>query len=64
MTRIKRINYLVENGEKIDYHYNTYRYQRRLIIDKINEFVYHNTYSDQSLAAEMVDLMYWEHTKE
>ena len=63
MTRIKKINFLLTNGYIIDYHYNNYKYQRRLIIDRINELEYHNTVGDQSLAAKMIDSMYEEHTK-
>ena len=63
MTRIKKINFLLTAGEIIDYHYNEYKYQRRLIIDRINELEYHNTIGDQSLAAKMIDSMYEEHTK-
>lgn len=58
MTRIKKINLLLTEGEIIDYHYNNYKYQRRLIIDRINESEYHNTISDQKLAAKIIDLMY------
>ena len=63
MTRIKKINFLLTAGEIIDYHYNEYKYQRRLIIDRINELEYHNTIGDQSLAAQMIDSMYEEHNK-
>ena len=63
MTRIKKINFLLTAGEIIDYHYNEYKYQRRLIIDRINELEYHNTIGDQSSAAKMIDSMYEEHTK-
>ena len=63
MTRIKKINYLLTEGEIIDYHYNEYTSQRRLIIDRINELEYHNTVGDQSLAAKMIDSMYKEYTK-
>ena len=63
MTRIKKINFLLTNGYIIDYHYNNYKYQRRLIIDRINELEYHNTVGDQSLAAKMIDSMYEEYTK-
>ena len=63
MTRIKKINFLLMAGEIIDYHYNEYKYQRRLIIDRINELEYHNTVGDQKIAAEVIDSMYEEHTK-
>ena len=63
MTRIKKINFLLTNGYIIDYHYNEYTNQRRLIIDRINELEYHNTVSDQKLAAEVIDSMYQEHIK-
>ena len=63
MTRIKKINYLLTEGEIIDYHYNEYKYQRRLIIDRINELEYHNTVGDQKIAAEVIDSMYKEYTK-
>ena len=63
MTRIKKINFLLTTGEIIDYHYNNYKYQRRLIIDRINELEYHNTVGDQKIAAEVIDSMYEEHTK-
>ena len=43
MTRIKKINYLLAEGEIIDYHYNNYTHQRRLIIDRINEWEFLNT---------------------
>ena len=60
MTRIKKINFLLTAGEIINYHYNNYKYQRRLIIDRINELEYHNTVDDQKLAAKMIDSMYKE----
>ena len=63
MTRIKKINFLLTEGEIIDYHYNNYKYQRRLIIDRINELEYHNTVGDQSLAAKTIDSMYEKYTK-
>ena len=63
MTRIKKINFLLTEGEIIDYHYNNYKYQRRLIIDRINELEYHNTVGDQKIAAEVIDSMYEEYTK-
>ena len=63
MTRIKKINFLLTAGEIIDYHYNNYKYQRRLIIDRINELEYHNTVGDQKIAAEVIDSMYEEYTK-
>ena len=63
MTRIKKINFLLTNGEIIDYHYNEYTNQRRLIIDRINELEYHNTVGDQKIAAEVIDSMYEEYTK-
>ena len=58
MTRIKKINLLLTVGEIIDYHYNNYKYQRRLIIDRINNWKYLNTTSDQKLAAKIIDSMY------
>ena len=58
MTRIKKINFLLTLGEIIDYHYNIYTNQRRLIIDRINELEYHNTVGDQKIAAEIIDSMY------
>ena len=63
MTRIKKINFLLTIGYIIDYHYNEYKYQRRLIIDRINELEYHNTVGDQKIAAEVIDSMYQEYTK-
>ena len=63
MTRIKKINFLLTNGEIIDYHYNEYTNQRRLIIDRINELEYHNTVGDQSLAAKMIDSLYEKYEK-
>ena len=63
MTRIKKINFLLTEGEIIDYHYNKYTYQSRLIIDRINELEYHNTVGDQKSAAQMIDSMYQEYTK-
>ena len=63
MTRIKKINFLLTAGEIIDYHYNNYKYQRRLIIDRINELEYHNTVGDQSLAVKMIDSLYEKYEK-
>lgn len=63
MTRIKKINFLLTEGEIIDYHYNNYTYQRRLIIDRINELEYHNTVGDQSSAAKMIDSLYEKYEK-
>ena len=63
MTRIKKINFLLTEGEIIDYHYNEYTNQRRLIIDRINELEYHNTVGDQSLAAKMIDSLYEKYEK-
>ena len=63
MTRIKKINYLLTKGEIIDYHYNKYTHQRRLIIDRINEWEFLNTVGDQKLAAEMIDSMHEEYNK-
>ena len=63
MTRIKKINFLLTAGEIIDYHYNEYKYQRRLIIDRINELEYHNTTNDQNLAAKMIDSLYEKYEK-
>ena len=63
MTRIKKINFLLTAGEIIDYHYNNYKYQRRLIIDRINELEYHNTVGDQKLAAEVIDSLYEKYEK-
>ena len=63
MTRIKKINYLLTKGEIIDYHYNKYTYQRRLIIDRINEWEFLNTVAEQKLAAEMIDSMHEEYNK-
>ena len=63
MTRIKKINYLLTEGKIIDYHYNEYTSQRRLIIDRINELEYHNTVGDQSLAAKMIDSLYEKYEK-
>ena len=63
MTRIKKINFLLTNGEIIDYHYNEYTNQRRLIIDRINELEYHNTVGDQKLAAEVIDSLYEKYEK-
>ena len=61
MTRIKKINFLLTAGEIIDYHYNNYKYQRRLIIDRINKWKFLNTISDQKLAAKMIDSLYEEY---
>ena len=58
MTRIKKINYLLTEGEIIDYHYNNYTHQRRLIIDRINEWKFLNTVAEQKLAVEMIDSLY------
>lgn len=63
MTRIKKINYLLTEGEIIDYHYNKYTHQRRLIIDRINEWEFLNTVAEQKLAAKMIDSMHEEYTK-
>ena len=63
MTRIKKINYLLTEGEIIDYHYNNYTHQRRLIIDRINEWKFLNTVAEQKLAVEMIDSLYEEYTK-
>ena len=63
MTRIKKINYLLTEGEIIDYHYNNYTHQRRLIIDRINEWEFLNTVAEQKLAVEMIDSLYEEYTK-
>ena len=63
MTRIKKINYLLTEGEIIDYHYNNYTHQRRLIIDRINEWEFLNTVAEQKLAAKMIDSLYEEYTK-
>lgn len=63
MTRIKKINFLLTAGEIIDYHYNKYTYQSRLIIDRINELEYHNTVGDQKLAAKMIDSLYEKYEK-
>ena len=63
MTRIKKINFLLTEGEIIDYHYNEYKYQRRLIIDRINELEYHNTIGDQKIAAEVIDSLYEKYEK-
>lgn len=60
MTRIKKIYLLEAENNFIDYHYNEYTNQRRLIIDRINERKFLNTTSDQKLAAEMIDSMYEE----
>lgn len=60
MTRIKKIYLLEAENNFIDYHYNKYKYQRRLIIDRINERKFLNTTSDQKLAAKMIDSMYEE----
>lgn len=61
MTRIRKIYFLLSEGEIIDYHYNNYTYQRRLIIDRINKWKFLNTSSDQKLAAKMIDSMYEEY---
>ena len=63
MTRIRKINYLIEQGEKINFHHNYYTNQRRLIIDQIDDIKYNNTNIDQSLANSLIDIMYWEYTK-
>ena len=63
MTRIKKINYLLTEGEIIDYHYNNYTHQRRLIIDRINEWKFLNTVGEQKLADKMIDSMHEEYTK-
>ena len=59
MTRIKKIKLLLTTGEDIRYHYNTYTHQRRLVIDDINGVRYNSTSSSQSVAAHVIDLMYW-----
>ena len=60
MTRIKKINYLLEKGVNIKYHYKEYKSQRRLIIDEIEDLKYINTVEDQKLANELIDLSYEE----
>ena len=62
MTRVKKIEILKINGEKIEYHYEVYPSGRRLIIDKVEQFEYNKTSKDQVLAGEHVDLLYWELT--
>ena len=62
MTRIKKIQALIEKGEEIKYHYNYYTNQRRLIVDKVNDIKYNNTSEDQGLANSLIDIMYWEYT--
>ena len=39
-------------GVPIEYHFNSYTNQRRLIIDKIDGIKYNNTPRDQNLARE------------
>ena len=53
MTYLKLITILTTHyGVPIDSHFNFYTYQRRLIIDKIEEIKYNNTPKDQNLARE------------
>ena len=63
MTRIKKIKYLIEQGESIKYHYNYFTKQRRLVIDEVDNIDYHNTNQEQEIANLTIDLMYWEYTK-
>lgn len=60
MTRIKKINFLIEKGVNIKFHFLFYPTQRRLVIDEIEDFKYINTVEDQKLAKELVDLIYEE----
>lgn len=51
MTYLKIITILQNAyGVDIDYHFNVYTYQRRLIVDKIEGVKYNNTPMDQNLA--------------
>ena len=53
MTYLRMITILTTHyGVSVEYHFNTYRYQRRLIIDKIGDVNYNNTPKDQNLARE------------
>lgn len=62
MTRIKKIEQLIANGEDIKFHYKQYSFQRRLIIDNVENISYNNNSEDQKLANEHIDLLYWEWT--
>lgn len=63
MTRLKKIEFLIKQGEIIKYHLADYLSQRRLIIDEAEGFSYNSGVQDQKLAREHIDLLYWEHTK-
>lgn len=63
MTRLNKINFLQLSGENIKYHFAEYTSQRRLIIDEVEGFKYNSGASDQKLAKEHVDLLYWEITR-
>lgn len=53
MTYLKMITILTTHyGVSVEYHFNTYTHQRRLIIDKIGDVKYNNTPKDQNLARE------------
>lgn len=61
MTRLKKIELLKQNGEKIEYHFYTAPSgPRRLIVDQIGEYSYNML--EQKNALELIDLMYWEWT--
>lgn len=64
MTRLKKINYLLEKGVNIKYHHIQYKSQCRLVIDEIEDFKYINTVEDQKLANELLDLEYDEKAEE
>lgn len=62
MTRLKRIEELLQKKVKIKYHFGYYTKQRRLIIDQVEDFHYNNSAEDQKMAREYVDLLHWEFT--
>lgn len=64
MKRVDRIQFLIEKGEVIKYHFGEYKSQRRLIIDEVEGFSYTSNAKEQKLATEHVDLLYWEYTRD
>lgn len=63
MVRYKKLDYLIEKGINIKYHFEYFKTQRRLIIDEVEKFSYTSSGKDQSLAGQYVDLLYWEYNK-
>ena len=61
MTRINKVKYLINKGEKITYHVNS---TRRLIVDYVKldgRELYFKSYSeDQAEAGKVIDLLYWD----